>query len=690
MGKLIVVAVAMAIGSFVLADLLGPNSALFGGQDRNLGEIAGITISVDQYQSKLDQLSAQYSNNFGRSPSEAELVTLRAQAWELLIVELAFGQEYDKTGIMVSDEEIVDMVQGNNIAQEIQASFLDPNTGAFDRNQLLSYLQSVPSMAPQAQRQWYMFENTLAPGRLRIKFDLLMDKSTYVTQEEGKRDHINQNSVAEIKYLYIPYYSVNDSAIDVTEGKLKAYYNAHPDEYQVEESRSLKYVSFPIIPTADDSASYKEDLMRSLEDFKASQNDSVFANLDTDGGVAFEKVHAGVLPTALAANIGNLTKGDVRGPYLVDNAYALYKVSDIYEDTMQYAKARHILITWENEDVKGEARTEAMRIIGEINDGADFAGMARQYGTDGTATQGGELGWFSTGDMVDDFANPIFAANNKGLLSTPVETEYGYHIVDVQETMTNTTYEIATVRRDIYASDATRNGIFQKADYFAASVGNLAEFEKLAETDTLMIREANFIGPNDDRVGALGRAREVARWLYREGGIGKVSDDFELDNEYVVAVMTDETEKGINAFKAVEALVSAKVKSEEKGKIIANKLASMTGSLEEMAELYGVDAQVSTSSDLKITTTSLPMAGEASSAIGAVFSMESGTKSAPISVTNGVVLIELENLTRATDIADYSLFIDQLKSARSGRASYYISEAIKKSAKIVDERYKFY
>ena len=72
MGTVIVGAVGFAIVSFVLADLLGPNSSLFGGQDNSVGEIAGQTVMVPEYQASIDLISDKFALRNGRRPSEPE------------------------------------------------------------------------------------------------------------------------------------------------------------------------------------------------------------------------------------------------------------------------------------------------------------------------------------------------------------------------------------------------------------------------------------------------------------------------------------------------------------------------------------------------------------------------------------------------------------------------------------------
>ena len=71
------------------------------------------------------------------------MVSIRQQAWDYLIVKIAFQKQFDEIGLSVTDEEVVDMVQGNNIHPDLVQAFTNPQTGEFDRDQIVSYLQNI-------------------------------------------------------------------------------------------------------------------------------------------------------------------------------------------------------------------------------------------------------------------------------------------------------------------------------------------------------------------------------------------------------------------------------------------------------------------------------------------------------------------------------------------------------------------
>ncbi|MDQ3394755.1 MAG: peptidylprolyl isomerase, partial [Bacteroidota bacterium] len=545
---------------------------------------------------------------------------------------------------------------------------------------------------PQQQEAWYNFERNLPASRLRLKYDNLLLMSTYVTSEEAKREYQKENSVAEVKYLYVPYYTISDTAISVTDAKLKEYLKENENQYKVEEGRSIKYVAVSIHPSPEDSAFFKKELDNLKVEFTSMEEDSIFARNNTDGANAFQTYKVADLPQRLQANASNLSEGDVRGPYYEDGTYRLYKISSIDKDSLYSARASHILVRTEGEDqaAKNTAMQEAERLLKEIRAGASFEEMARQHSDDPSASRGGDLGWFTQGRMVPPFEEAVFGTNNEGLVNRVVETTYGYHIIKITEPRTNVNYRVATIERHVSPSDESRDQSFRKADNFAATSTNEKEFINNASSEGLAIQEASQIDKNAARVGNLANARELVRWAYNQGSVGKVSQVFEVDNFYVVAVMTGKTEKGTATIEDVREEITAKVKNKLKADQIVERLNSSQGTLEEITNAYGADAKIHTSSDLKLNSNSLPNVGFAPAAIGKAFALQQGKRSVPLAEENGVVIVELQSITHAPDVADYASYKSQIQQREQSRASYEIMEAIKENAEIEDHRYRFF
>lgn len=690
MGIVLVIFIFVALAAFILGELLTNNSVLF--NTNEVAEINGHSISYEEFQSVIEERRANYILNFNRQPGEREMTTLRQQAWELLIARYAIVPQYEKVGIEVTDAEVVDMISGTNIDPSIRQAFLNQETGEFDRSMLGNYINQLQSMPPgsEGRVRWELFQRDLKPGRERIKYENLLLKTNYVTQAEAEREYHLQTDVAEVKFAYVPYYAVSDSVADVTESDLKKYYDEHKEKFKTEHTRDIRYVTFPLVASSEDTVEIRQELEQIAAQFASTEDDSLFAISNSDAADAFQKYNVSNLPDFLEPE--DLKEGKVIGPFIDGNSFKVVKVADIFKDTVSYVKASHILIRWSEDTpaARKEAKEKAERILSEIRNGADFAAKAREHGTDGTANNGGDLGWVYTGQMVEPFEKAVFGASGPGLINHVVETQFGYHIIRVDSKKDNTAYNIAIIEREIAPSDATANKVYRNAEIFLADVTSASDFVEKAERAGLNAFEANNLTANESRIGMLGDARQIVQWLFRDASKGEVSEIFDIQDQYVIAAMTGETEAGYRPLETVKDDIRPEVLKEVQGRIITEKLKGKTGTLEELAAVFQPEGGVYSSSDLKLSANTLPTAGFAPKAVGVAFGLSDGKRSEPITADNGVLIIETQHKTIAPEIADYTAYKTAIRQTNQQRSGFNITEAIKENAAIEDFRYKFY
>jgi peptidyl-prolyl cis-trans isomerase D len=688
--------IAVGLIFFVVGgDLLGPNSTLLGNSRTTVGEIAGEEVSYEEYVQRIDQVKASYQQNTGRTPSENELNSIREQAWQSLIVEKIFSEQYRELGLTISDEELVDMVQGKNIIPQLRQQLTNPETGEFDRQQLISFLQSLEGADPQQQAFWAQQEQMFADSRLRIKYDNLLITSEHASKIEGEMEHKAANTIADVEYFHVPYYEVADSLVTVSENELEDYLNDNKEKFRVDNTRNLEYVQFRLIPSAEDSAATINEIKRLTEELRNSEEDSVFAFRNSEGAVPFRIIYPGEeLPETLNSNVEEPEVGVVYGPYLTDrSSYVTYKVSDKY-DGMPRMRASHILFSTQGmeEAAKEEIGAQAQEVLEEVQgaSAAEFASAAQQYGQDETAQRGGDLGWFSEQDFIEEFSEATFAANSTGVIDRLIETEYGYHIVYVNQLQETLTYKLASVELELIPSSVTRNEIYRNADFFAANSTNTGEFRENAEKEDYNIIHANDISSGARNLNNLTGAREVVRWTFTDASVGDVSEIFELDNAYVVALLTGRTEEGTAKLEDVREELLSQVKNDKKADYIMEKLKGKT-SLEEMKEAFGDAGSIGRAADLRLSATVLPGVGFAPKAIGTIFSLdEAGELIPPVKEDIGVIVAKLNNITPPSEIADYSRFQNEITANASQRTSYMIMMAMEELAEVEDYRYKFF
>ncbi|MBB6609535.1 SurA N-terminal domain-containing protein [Pontibacter sp. Tf4] len=683
-------AIAIGLGIFVVGgDLLGPNSRLLGNDANEIGEIAGETIEYQEFDNIFQQTKANYEAQIGRSANEGEMAMMREQAWNQLIFKIALEKEYERLGIAVSEEELFDMVQGNNIHPAVRQAFTNPQTGEFDQAQIVQYLQN---MSPEDRPMWTNFEQGIAADRVRAKYTNLLSKSVYVTTAEAKNFFNAQNATASVKVMYVPFFTISDSAVTVTDAQLKDFYERNKELYKVEEGRSIEYVSIPVAASEEDNKSYQEEMASVAQQFAAATNDSAFVNTNSDVPFNGTYVIPGQLPEQLRNE--NLVEGKVYGPYTTETSYTLYKVLDVKDGGKSAAKASHILIqpSADTPEAKAEAKAKATDILNQIKKGADFAQMAAQHGSDGTASQGGDLGWFESGQMVAPFEKAVFGASSAGLLPELVETEYGYHIVKVTAPKTSRSYKIATIQRAIEPSETTRDAAYAIADELSGTSDNLEGFRKnVAENKALVKQEVKEIGKNNIVAGNLTNARELVRWTYaKDTEVGDVSPVFEIGDEFVVAVLTGKHEKGYAKVEDIKDELTAAVRNELKAKQIIEKIQKTKGTVDQMAAAYGPDAMLRTADDVTFAAGTIPGIGLEPVAVGKAFGLKPGGRTQPFEGNGGVMVVELTALNKAPEVKDLSGVKQQLVNMRTGNVESRAFDAIKEKSNIVDNRVKFF
>lgn len=690
---------AIALGMLifiVLGDLLGSQSRFFGGRDTTVGTIAGQDIDYKEFEAAYEKAKQGFAAQQGHQPNDQESASLRDQTWNQLVNQRMLDAQFGKVGLAVTEKELVDMVQGQNVHPSIKQSFTDPKTQQFDKGKVIEYLKNISKAPAEQQAAWTQFEQSLGPDRMRLKYENLLKLSTYVTKAEVARMQREQKEAATAKVLFVPYFTVTDSLVTVTDAQLTEYLTKHRDQFKVEDGRTVEYITIPVNPSKEDSVAANQEVAQLATSFASTTNDSLFVKANSDQPYTGTYVSLADLPQELRT-VGPLEVGKVYGPFKQGANLQLVKVTGKKNGTSPAVRASHILFKANAQTPEGEAdaKKRAEEVLAKIKGGADFAEMAKQYGTDGTAPQGGDLGYFTKGRMVPEFENAIFGAKSTGLIPTLVKTQFGYHIVKVTSMPDATTYQLATVQKGINASDNTHEMAYGRAQQFRASANDKAAFEAaLAKDKTLAKLEAKDMQSAQRSVNNLPNARELVRWAYNEDTkLGAVSDVMEIDNQFVVAVLTAKHEKGYAKLDDVRERVTAEVRKELKGRMISEKLLTAQGAtLEDIAGKYGPVAQVKTADNVLFANGSLPEVGYEPKAVGMLFGMKPGKRSAPIAGEQGVLILELTAMKDNPNPApqDEKALRTQLAQQRQSREQSNLYQVLRDRADVSDSRVKFF
>ena len=185
---------------------------------------------------------------------EEYLTQIRQSVFDAMVQDIVLGEETEKIGMEVSPEELFDMVQGENISPMIQQMqmFVNPQTGAFDRNALLNFLKTIDndniaSMPAEQQDQlikarnfWLFWEKNIKRQRLEQKYTTLLSKAVSANKLDAKDAFDGSAVSSDIVYAMQSYSSIPDSTIEVSKSEIEKLYNQRKDLYKQKETKVIK------------------------------------------------------------------------------------------------------------------------------------------------------------------------------------------------------------------------------------------------------------------------------------------------------------------------------------------------------------------------------------------------------------------------------------------------------------------
>lgn len=684
---LLLLLIGGAMLAFILGDLFSSGGFLLNGSPTEVGEVAGVTVDGRAFQERVDQTIENYKTQTGQtSLDNATTDQLREQTWNQMVREIVMDQELDGLGIRVSKEELYDMVQGSNPHPQVMQAFTNPQTGQFDRSQVMNFLKRM-EQDEDIKKRWITFEKDIAKLRRSEKYNNLIKKGLYVTTAEAESDFAAKNRPATIKYVLKRYSSVADSTVQVTDSDIKKYYNDNKSKYEQDASRDVEFVAFRVDPSKEDFEKVRVWAENLKPEFEKTDNDTLFVNRESDLRFNARWLPKGELGGDVDSLMFAADKGFVYGPYLEGQMYRMAKLIGV-KMAPDSVEARHILIRPETYQSVEKAKTVADSLKKLIEGGADFAELARNNSEDpGSGADGGNLGWFQEGQMVPSFNNACFDGKKGDL--TVVQSQFGYHIIEVLNQKGNTEKRaIAFVDRRVEASTKTFQTVYGQAEEFQRSVTSVASFDQEVTNRGLNKRIASNLKENDRTIAGLESPRELIRWAFNAEK-GDVSDVKELGNTFVVGVLTATREEGFTAMDEIkDELEAGAIKDKKAAKFMEEFEAARAGDIQTIADKMNLPVEVK--ENVQFSATAISGLGREPALIGTVGGMETGDISKPVKGDQGVYVVYLESRPDAPANPNYMNSSRMLNASLAQRVDFEVFEALKDKADITDNRAKFF
>lgn len=690
---LLVIIIGVALAAFILGDFTKRNRQ----NPVHIGVIDGEEVSIQDFNKLFDEnVEGTKRQKQSDALTQEDLMRVRDNTWNQVLEKNLMGKEYEELGLVVTSEELFDQIQGTNPHPAVLQNFSNPETGVYDRNIVLNYLQQLDQM-PQTQRdQWLTFERYVKEDRLKIKYQSLVTKSFHMPQAIAKMAYHDKNDKANVKLVGVKYSTISDSTVKLTDDDYIEYYNNNKKSYDREAMRDIDYVVFEIKPSAKDNKDAEEYVKNMVEEFAVTPNVVAFVNANSDNRYDSTWLSQKEVPVALESVMFNNEKGFIYGPYFDNGSYKLVRLADVAmrPDSL---KANHILISF-----KGTARSQQTRskeaaqrladsLMGQVKrSNTKFTELAATFSDDPSAKQNsGDLGWFKDGQMVPEF-NQFVLTNTVGTIGV-VETSFGYHVIEVtgkKEAVKKV--RLATITRLVTPSTQTAQDIFAQASRFATASSDRAGFDKSIEKEGISKRVAPNLKATTNRITGIENPRQIVRWAFsEETEVGDVSTIFDLDNLYVVAVLTKSTEKGIAPWQDVKDVIRAQVMNIKKGEMLVEQMKSYASDMNTLANQF--KSTVQDVSGVSFDSRVLQGFGQESKVIGEIFALDNGQQVGPVAGTGAAYVIQLKDVVKAADRDSYSQIVNEKLNAFTQSVSNNgVVRAIEKASEIVDNRIMFY
>ena len=694
-GVLVAGLIGFSLFLFVVSDFFGRGRGQRLKQKKyyEIGQIGGEYISYQDYELKLQNLLEIYKLSGRSNIDEATNESLREQTWQQMVREKILDPQYKKLGLGVSTEEVDELVLGNNPHQIVQQLFTDQKTGTFNKSFLVNFLKQT-EVDETAKKYWLFFEDEIINDRTNTKYNNLVSKGLYVTSKQAEFEkNLNSNSV-DFSYILKNYASVSDSSVRISQSDLVTYYAKHKENYKRTALRNIEYITFDVVPSEDDIKLSEQWINKTKEEFATAPDPVQYINTTADSR------HVGFfIPLSnVPENIKDFAKKEdlktVFGPYIENGSYKVAKLIAV-ANRPDSVHVRHILLSTSKTRTLEAVKHEADSLIKLIKSGTPFEALAMANSDDqGSAKIGGDLGWFPEGRMVVPFNNACFTGK-KGEIKT-AETSFGIHIIEILAQSKDTRkYEIGYIDRKIVSGSLTNQKAYSEASQFAGTNDTYDKFIKTIAEKKLNKRVGTDIAPQQKTLPGIDNPRLLIMALF-QAEKGKIILDnsqqavFEIGEKYVVAYCTRVQEDGIAPQKDVENDIRFSLLKDKKAELISAEFNKYSGSgktIDDIARAMGLTVQEATKIDFRAYT--VPGAGTEPSLIAAASVAKQGIVAGPVKGINGVYMLSANNVTPAPG-DDIKLLRDRLKTTFQVRGTYEAYDALRKSANIIDKRYKFY
>lgn len=692
---LVIFVIGLAIVAFLLGDVVRSGSPLWMQQQNQVGNVNGNSIDYQDFNVQVEQASNQFKQQMGGVETPQMKMYAVQQVWNQFVSKELLNSEIEKIGFTVGKNELNDLVTGPNPSAQIAQTFINPQTGQFDRAYLNQVITESKNGNPEIQGQWEALLESVKQQRLSEKYSNLLNASIYVTALEAQDEYTAKNKLANFKYTLLDYNSINGADVKLTDADYKEYYDKHKNSFKnLEETRGIEYIVIDGGATKKDTSATLEHIQTLKNELIASTNDSLFAisNSDTKYPVTYYK--KGQLNPALDSVVFNASVGTTVGPFTSNNTLEIAKIIDTKysPDSIQVS---HIVLNPAAEGGVTKALAKADSIKNLILKGGNFAALAVEFSQDpNSKANAGDMGTFTRGQLNqlgDKFEETVFTSKTGDIIVT--ESQVGVHILKIGKQVGNSKIvKVAIVDKIINSGKETTDAAYTKANNFftEATASNFAE---IAKKQNLNLLSAKNVQAMDIAINGTEVPRELVRWIFETKNNEVTDKIYESENNFIIAKVTAINPKGIQPLEAVKTEIEPAVTKLVKARMLKEKMNNAlngSSSIDQVAQKLNKNAiEVQ---NIVLANPVIPGVALESSVIGTVFGLQPNKPSKPVDGTEGVYVVQVNSFVNPKELVETERKNQQkqMLQAKQQRSWGSIFQALKNNADIDDNRIRFY